>query len=208
MRRPCKETGSDRLLKRRRYNLTFPANRPMLAGFKVSLKGFMRLFRKRKQSIREGVAWAPRALAVISCALALLAAQPAMGTGAQRKNGAVMLTASGGGQRAEVLQRAPQHLESANGFLSRDQRRIQASPRLHILATVEILQRLLAAELRPVQGQLATLIWFSPFSTGVVALPVDLPQPPVQSSSLVPTFSLPTERAFAIAHCLLAPPLS
>ena len=174
----------------------------------MTLKGFMSLLRHRKRFVREGVAWAPRALAVISCALALLAAQPSMGAAFQRKPGAVMVTAPGGGQRPEVVQRAPQHRELANGLLTRDERRIQSAPRLHILATVEILQRLLAAELRPVQGQLATLIWFSPFSTGVVALPAELPQPPIHRSHVSPTLTLPRERAFAIAHCLLAPPLS
>lgn len=153
----------------------------------------------------------PRALAVLSCALALLAAQPVM---------AAERTSSRGTEvRVERVAHAPAAEISAT-LTGEGSRRSRGTPpqrflrswesarRLHVLATVEILHRLLIAEFRPgfgsgVERQLSGAVLFSPIEPVAFAIVPTGITLPVQ---VIPLPSHSHERAFAIAHCLLAPP--
>ena len=91
---------------------------------------------------------------------------------------------------------------------SRNETLFAGSQRLHILATVEILQRLLATELQPIQHQLLQSCWISPNPLALIALPLPTPtgiaRPPSSPARPFPD----AQRAFAIAHHLLAPPVA
>src|SRR4051794_8102944 len=92
----------------------------------------------------------PRALAVISCALALLAAQPALGaveqTGSRARVSAVR---AGGGEINPAIAQPMAVAGTKRTRIEGLQEQSKTTRRLHVLATVEILQRLLAYELRP-----------------------------------------------------------
>src|SRR5689334_16525233 len=105
--------------------------------------------RQRGRKVWNGAA-GPRALAVISCALAILAAQPA-GGGNAKGQGVAAVRMAGEMAKSEV-----RNLKSETRVLPprREEGSAAILPRggrssLHVLATVEILQRLLAFELRP-----------------------------------------------------------
>ena len=145
----------------------------------------------------------PRALAVLSCALALLAAQPLRASSA--RTSAV--------PRIEVAETTPGALASATSpaesrSTKKNRPAVQANflssaRRLHILATVEILHRLLLAELRPVERQLVATFLFEPQTL------ISLEQPllTLGERAADPPDGLSRDRAFAIEHCLLAPPV-
>lgn len=143
----------------------------------------------------------PRALAVISCALALLAAQPVMA--AERAAGpTVKIVAATGGILSDSVvairdeRRSPaQRRVGPEAFLS-------SARRLHVLATLEILHRLLAFELRPVEKQVMGVVGFSPLVLCLFEAPAGMVQCAERSRGGVTS----CERAFAMAHCLLAPP--
>jgi hypothetical protein len=155
----------------------------------------------------------PRALAVISCALALLAAQPGMvQTPARARPTAIVA------DRADSFIPTISAEETERSSVARPQvaRRndtlFSSARRLHILATVEILQRLLIAELTPMWSHVGTQILLpaidlQPIAIGLVDPPLTLCSNPLATAwqtSLPP----PVERQFVLHHCLLAPPVS
>ena len=145
----------------------------------------------------------PRALAVLSCALALLAAQPILASTPR----------SGATPTIEVAETAPVAVvpassRSESGSTKKNRPTVQptlfsSAHRLHILATVEILHRLLVAELRPTERQVVSAFLFEPQTL------VSLEQPllTLRHCAAVPPAGLSRDRAFAIEHCLLAPPV-
>jgi hypothetical protein len=148
--------------------------------------------------------WAPRALAVISCALALLAAQPAGGAAPDLRKGAVVLR-EGGVAGGELGTRATE---------SREQRQTVRTARLgetllssarhwRILATMEILHRLLVGELRGAEQQVMAAVWMDVPCVGAAA-PVKVTGRVEAAGGWFPIM----EREYAIRHCLLAPPVS
>ncbi len=165
--------------------------------------------RHKSRSTRS--AWAPRALAVFSCALALLVAQPATGEAPQSARHRTVNVRGGAGSEDLIREaRAPRAPAADASIKARTRGEVifSSAPRLHILATVEILQRLLAAELRPIERPLSPLVWFDGACIGTVAAPLTILQS-VRSPQALWTLPPPSsERAFAIAHHLLAPPLS
>lgn len=152
------------------------------------------------------LAWAPRALAVISCALALLAAQPMVHAGTLKTRAVVMRESGVGADPAlgEAITRRPAAMAAGARVEMRGERTLLGSAsRLHILATMEILHRLLVSELQAPERQLLQVVWFEPLC--VMTLPAPAMQRPRSAGQL---FTPPPiiERAFAIEHCLLAPP--
>ena len=150
--------------------------------------------------------WAPKALAVISCALALLAAQPAPAGGlepALRKGAVVVREVGVAGLEmtprvTETRERERETVRPARLTL------LSGARQWRILATMEILQRLLSAELRGGEGQAVAGMWVDESCVGMVAEPVR-----VTGGVEVAAGGMPIrERAFAIRHCLLAPPWS
>lgn len=161
------------------------------------------------------LAWAPRALAVISCALALLALQPAAqgvggGTpGAISKTRAIALRDGDAAFASPDIatRRAP--AMAARSRSPRDGRvevaLLASAGRLHILATMEILHRLLIGELQPPERHILPLVWFQPLCLlELSSAAVQRPRPAGDGFTPPPI----TERAFAIEHCLLAPPVA
>jgi hypothetical protein len=154
--------------------------------------------------------WAPRALVVISCALALLAVQPTNSLSVSRSRPVVLKETSGGGHSAnwEMARRTPAAAaRPVARASSRTDTLFASTQRLHILATVDILQRLLLAELQPVQHHFLATLWLLPECPAITTIK---PAPAATMGSRNSLFDpLPeVEKAFAMAHCLLAPPLA
>jgi hypothetical protein len=150
--------------------------------------------------------WAPRALAVISCALALLAAQPAVGAAGALKSRTVVLDAGimAGGESTAPVAVDPTTRTTPHA-VRREMTLLGSARHLHILATMEILHRLLVGEMQPTERQVLPVMWFGQACLGAVEVPVTR----VGSGAGTQIESIPiVERAFAIRHCLLAPPLS
>ncbi len=148
----------------------------------------------------KGRVWGPRAVAVISCALALLAAQPVMGaSGRGAVATATVVRAEGGGAvfggvvREERVSRS----RRAEGAI------LGSGRRLHVLATIEILQRWLAAELRPVERQAMVGMVFVGMDLRVFEGVVGN----CQKDGVAEARGVSRERAFLIVRCLLAPPV-
>jgi len=151
--------------------------------------------------------WAPRTLVALSCALALLAVQPAGAAPAARNRSTVLkvtgMTTSTSWEsthRTSTLTPRPaaRNTFASDAFFANTQR-------LHILATVEILQRLLVAELQPAQQQFLTSLWMLPECSSLTIIP--LTTSPTIHASTFPHRPLPeAEKAYAMAHCQLAPP--
>jgi hypothetical protein len=161
--------------------------------------------------------WAPRALAVISCALALLAAQPAADGVAAVRKGAVAVGEGGrgwatagetpavqGGSLAECAPRVCDDGRDARGTGRAVGGMRVAGVRWHILATMEILHRLLAGELRGAERQMLPAVWFDEVCIGVAAEPAKVARRVEAVGEAIPI----VEREYAIGHCLLAPPIS
>jgi len=146
----------------------------------------------------------PRALAVISCALALLAVQPVMAASPGVGGTATVKVASAGGVAivGETVGIASTNVRKTRGV--GQPALLSSARRLHILATVEILHRLLAFELRPTERQMAAALIFAPLELCTV----DRPAVALQRVEPVDCLRLSHEREFAITHCLLAPPIA
>jgi len=152
----------------------------------------------------------PRALAVISCALALLAAQPALASadaGSRGRAAAVRVSTADFGVEARGAVAAA-GLERVRGTSFQRPVRGVATRRLHVLATVEILQRLLAFELRPLEKSVAPALFLAPM--GVLVDDVPLSPPYRARVSQTDSFGrgVSVERAFAMARLQLAPPVA
>ncbi len=152
--------------------------------------------RERRLKLRNCLL-APRALAVISCALALLAVQP-VGAGAMPAKGrAAVMTL---GQGAAASPTSDSRPASASPVVSqnasrRDDTLLASARHLHILATVEILQRLLLAELRPGQPLFTQAMLFEPLNVSLL----DPPLRPTLTRSPITRFDASPRRA-AVRH--------
>jgi hypothetical protein len=148
-------------------------------------------------------AWAPRALAVISCALALLAAQPLLAEKPATSQ-ALPLTAPAAVQSRPTSIPSVPTLASA-AVTRRETAFFTSARRLHILATVEILKRLLVAELQPAQERffLPSLLVESTDCIELVAAPLNLPG--ARGAPDYPSLP-PPEHQFVLVHTQLAPP--
>jgi hypothetical protein len=149
--------------------------------------------------------WAPRALAVLSCALALLAAQPVLGETPRHAPSPLPLTAPSLSTQ-HLLPSPSSRLPQVRSTTVRPEATFFTSARrLHILATVEILKRLLLAELQPpVQPLLVPTILLEPMACmDLVATPLTLPG--ARSAPDYPSLP-PPEHQFVLVHTQLAPP--
>ena len=165
---------------------------------------------QRNRSLKQGrnkntrTLWlGPKSLAIVSCALALLAAQPVMAAAPAAHPASIRISGSSPASespthlliRSDAVRRGPSFSSIDTTHLSTRQ--------LHVLATMEILQRLIASSLRPVdQHQLPAMFLLNDMPAFIQYV-----APPMQLTRNVPAFSpMPHEQAFALAHCLLAPP--
>jgi hypothetical protein len=146
---------------------------------------------------------------VISCALALLAAQPVVAQASAAASKPVLLRDAGVLGSSNFLEAAVTR-QSASGVVGprRQDSFLASARRLHLLATVEILQRLLIIELRGagIAGEHAGAPAFGFDQVCIEILP---------PASAVPTPSIPSNppalqvaEVYAITRCLLAPPLA
>ncbi len=142
---------------------------------------------------------------MISCALALLAAQPVLGESNVAASKPALLREAGqlgGAQVFEVT--ALRATEVKTAAVRRPESFLAGARRLHILATVEIFQRLLSAELRAGERQVLPGLFFEPVCVEILA-----PASMICAGGIC-SFSPPfpqVAQAFAIEHCLLAPPV-
>jgi hypothetical protein len=145
-------------------------------------------------------------LAVISCALALLAAQPAIGgTSAVARERTPAMRASTGIMPVEAIQPAAvSSSKRSKGERAQAQAKATTIRRLHVLATVEILQRLLAFELRPVDSHVMPALLLEP----VCVLILDTPMSPPHRGWVPEGAGISVEGDFARARLGLAPPLA
>lgn len=145
-----------------------------------------------------------RALAVLSCALALLAAQPTLATG-RGVTTAPQIKIAGPDATNSPTKSPTLATHSAKPTRTIAQPTLFTSARqLHILATVEILHRLLAFELRPSERQLVAALIFAPTDLRTIEQPATQIQHPV--TTLPATLS--RERQFTLTHSQLAPPIA
>jgi hypothetical protein len=150
--------------------------------------------------------WGPRALVVVSCALTLLAAQPAIASSRSGAAKPVLLKEAGQAGAAQLFEvRALRGTDKKVAATRVPESFLASARRLHVLATVEIFQRLLMAELRTGERQVLPGLYFEPVCVEVLA--------PASMTRVcgVSSFSPPlpqVAQAFAIAHCLLAPPIA
>jgi len=158
-------------------------------------------------------AWSPRALAVLSCALALLAAQPAMAHSAAQHRGQLELQAGGSagtlGSRHALADAKKSPLAASSKKTADVYEQplfLVGSHHLHILATLDILQRLLAAEIAPAPHHLIAALHFEAVCIGLIDWAPDPQRRTLLDRHFFPP--VPAERAFAIEHCLLAPPMA
>jgi hypothetical protein len=149
--------------------------------------------------------WAPKALAIVSFALAMLAMQPMVDAGTPAGRPAVVVK-----EISAPLPAQPRLVPVRSAPASRTWRAAEVMPataRLHMLATVEILHRLLISELN-VEPQ-PVLFAYLPCMQQIC---IDMLPPatairytvPPQCAAMPP----PAERIFAISHQLLAPPVA
>jgi hypothetical protein len=161
-----------------------------------------------RQRVRNQVL-GPRALAVISCALALLAAQPVGKAGEFRVQSSPFSVKSGefGAAKTETASAGAvgEYVAGARGKAR--EAGISPARRVHVLATVEMLRRWLAIELRPMQGQVVPALLLTPVC--VLIFDANL-SPPHRISQVFERrrFTSSHEQRFAIEQCLLAPPMA
>jgi hypothetical protein len=145
----------------------------------------------------------PRALAVLSCALALMAAQPAVGASGRGVARAEVHVQAAEGVAAQVVSQRPRVVrERRDGVGGVDSLKARPSYRLHVLAGLEILQRWLAAELAPLEVQSTPALFLAPVCVLIYEPVLVPPHRVVRCDSPV----MPVERAYAITRHLLAPP--
>ncbi len=166
---------------------------------------------ERAGAARRRKSWAagaPGAMVVLSCALAMLAAAPALGSALPEKGAAVECRAVGG---------PAGEISSANSVLSGIERRKTpvtvsfghaSARRTRLLGTIAIVRRLfigLLASHSMAGAQVQASLWYAPANAGV-----QLWEPAAADlrcvNAAIPAAPMPAERAFAIAHLLLAPP--
>jgi hypothetical protein len=161
-----------------------------------------------RTAMKRSSAWGPKALAVVSFALALLAVQPAPSIAAAQSRAAVTRDAGAAASLAMpdlARQAGPVH----RAVVRQDEPRRASTKKLHMLATIEIVQRLLAAELRPVEQHLSPLVWLEPICIETLVPPALADDTSGRLSLLWRAFARPhAEESYLIEHCLLAPPVA
>src|SRR5437879_1595002 len=102
-----------------------------------------------ERRISRNSTWTPQAIAIVSCAVALLAAQPVGGAGqsSQRGRGGMVTVRECGAMGRSVLANVEVSGQARRKGGTREVSLLGSARRLHVLATVEILQRLLVSEL-------------------------------------------------------------
>jgi hypothetical protein len=158
---------------------------------------------------RRTFTWAPKTLVVISCALALLALQPSMGTGtlAREPRRSIVLTHTTTSGESTLKEAPARTLRATRNStpapnLTSTEAWLGNARKLHILATVEILQRLLLGELQRTHVHMAAGIWVDEICLGIAFVPPERKTAQEWTAEDLPM----RERQFAITHCLLAPP--
>ncbi len=146
-----------------------------------------------------------RALAILSCALALLAVQPLGSAAAMARAAAPNIQKLGPGHSCDLTE-APASLarRTAGRQATGDATRL-STRRLHILATVDILKRLLAFELQPPRSALCPAFLCPPLLVEGFDLP---PARPQAHPGRDPPLLLMRERSFLLTQTLLAPPVA
>jgi hypothetical protein len=159
---------------------------------------------ERRQGARK-LLLGPKALAVISCALALLAAQPALGAVEHLGDRASSIRASTGiGPVATAEPMALAFTRRTRQATVQHQAKTSTIRRLHVLATVEILQRLLTIELHPMERHVMSALVLEP----VCVLILDTPALPPHRAWVAQAAGHSAEGDFAKARLGLAPPLA
>jgi hypothetical protein len=164
----------------------------------------MEMTSESRQGVRK-LLLGPRALAVISCALALLAAQPAFG--AVENLGEQVSSVSAAGPLNAIPTAEPMTVavnKRTRQATLQQQSRNSTIRRLHVLATVEILQRLLTVELQPMQHHTMSVLILEP----VCVLTLDTPTSPPHRTWSAEHAGHSAEGDFAKARLGLAPPLA
>lgn len=158
--------------------------------------------RKVRNKRRMGVLRAG-SLAVLSCALALLAVQPtarAAGNGAAR---AIVLSADGGAIGGEQVSIESTVSKRSGAASVRRELPAASVRRLHVLATMEMVSRWLQSMAQPVRMDVAGG-WVCANETSGFEIVMC---PPYRVLA-VKRMGMTVERGFAIGHCLLAPPVA
>jgi len=145
--------------------------------------------------------WTPRTLAVVSFALAMLAAQPVVSAHGAELDRAVIMKDAGATVVSATQLTAADSPKRHVSLVSVD--RARPAMRSHILTTLEILWRIVFAEVAPrsVERDVALIACFEPLCLETLP-PAGLSHGPV----LFPLVPPSAERAFAIHHFLLPPP--
>lgn len=161
----------------------------------------------RERRLTNGFARAPAAMVLVSCALAMLAAEPAGFAGVtERAQPAAMHWQEAAGQYAVVRGEIP-----AVGGERKSKTREAAQSggvlrQTRILSTLAIVQRLIlgAAQAGGHSGQGMGVLWFEPVCAQ--RLPPAMRVAEFSGARRETDGGMPTEREFAIGHQLLAPP--
>ena len=152
--------------------------------------------------------WGPKALAVVSFALALLAIQPVVTSATTVPNGAVLVRESAASPATGMPELARFSSQKRRSTARPEEPRRASTRQLHILATIEIVQRLLASELRPVEQHISPLAWFEPVCVETL-IPPSLADTGLRNVLTWRAFAPPhAQESFLIEHCLLAPPVA
>jgi hypothetical protein len=154
------------------------------------------------RSNRKRTLWlGPKSLAVLSCALALLAAQPLMAS-PQDSEATAIRVSNDASRDAALLPSFAKSAPAHQSFVRIDTARL-SKRELHILATFEMLQRFFLFDLRPVEHAAMPAILFHSDTLAFIQnvwMPME-----IRSAVAAPSWK-PREQAYAQAHCLLAPP--
>jgi len=153
-------------------------------------------------SARRRPAWVigPKTLAVLSCAMALLAAQPTFAAESHLPRTHTVRS---------IEADAPLTTEPRRQSASKPQRErptvetTRNRHELHVLATLEILHRLLLAELRVHAAPHQAPVVFEVIDSLLVPAPL---APQFTAATICPATHTPHETVFALTRCKLAPP--
>jgi hypothetical protein len=161
----------------------------------------------KRRSKNQTIFTTPRVLAIVSCALALLAAAPPAAGPAKdttRQSGAITYSEAPATPQLAVEAKPVSSPSVSVRRFERSPSLLSSARRLHILATMEILQRLIAAELQPLTTHHLVLptLFLEPVPVASLAPPLQLPHPPSSANQLIP----PAEQLFVLEHSLSAPP--
>ena len=166
-------------------------------------RGIERLNHSRRTSAPK--LWlGPKTLAMLSCALTLLAAQPILAADGRTNEAKSTIRIAGQVQtssRTNILVRSDASRPAQ--AVRRTNTPSLSTRQLHILATLEIFQRLMAFELRPTDQLHLPALIYAPTTLAFIQT-VPLPTRSLIVDAATP--KLTAEQSFSLTHCLLAPP--